>query len=413
MAKEADKATALWVLKSLRRAGHQALLAGGSVRDMLLGQRCHDYDVATSATPQQVQKIFRRVLMIGAKFGVAMVVKSGRVVEVATFRSDLSYTDGRRPDGVKFSSPKEDALRRDFTINGMFYDPIADEVIDYVSGQADLRAGIVRTIGKPNERFAEDYLRMMRAVRFAVRLNFKIEPATSRAIRQCAPKITQISGERIFDELQKIFSTRGAWAGLTLLAELGLAEHVLPELFNSENNDSQTGWADGLRRLEALAESCDVTLSFGAMLMDLPAVTISRIVRRWGQSNELKTALKFFAEHRDAWQEAADCCLCDFKRLLADANWTRLKKLWAVRERLATGDTHQSRRIARRAGGLAPEQISPQPFVTGDDLLKMSLSEGPKLGRIIKQLYDAQLDETITTRKQALAEARKLVAEIG
>ncbi|HOF19074.1 MAG TPA: CCA tRNA nucleotidyltransferase, partial [Phycisphaerae bacterium] len=164
MARPADKATATWVVRRLREAGFQALFAGGCVRDMLLGIRCNDYDVATDAVPDQVRALFGRVLLVGAKFGVAMVLHRGRKVEVTTFRSDLSYSDGRRPDGVRFSTPEEDARRRDFTINGMFYDPLDGRVIDFVGGRDDLRRRVLRTIGRADERFAEDYLRMLRAV---------------------------------------------------------------------------------------------------------------------------------------------------------------------------------------------------------------------------------------------------------
>lgn len=415
MAKEADKATALRVLRTLRRGGHKSFFAGGCVRDMLLGRRCCDYDIATQATPQQVKRLFRRVLMVGAKFGVAVVLQRDRMVEVATFRSDLSYSDGRRPDGVKFSSPKEDALRRDFTINGMFFDPVAGEVIDYVAGQADLAAGIVRTIGKPDERFAEDYLRMMRAVRFAVRLGFRIDPATARGIRKYAPNITQISGERICEELRKIFAAYDASAGLELLEKLGLAEHILPEFFDIFSIDIEPArrWHAAVARVEAVAPRRDAVLSFGALLMDLSSEAVSKIMRRWGQSNELRKTLQWFCDHRDDWKTAAESRLCDFKRLLANQNWERLKRLWNVRERLANGNTRQSRRIARRAGGLTAGQIAPEPFVTGENLLKMGLPQGPSLGRIRNELYDDQLDEILSTRREALAKARKLVDEIG
>jgi len=201
MTKHADKATGMWVIRKLRAAGFGALFAGGCVRDMLMNARPADYDITTNATPQQVAKIFSRVVMVGAKFGVAIVMRQSRQVEVATFRSDLSYSDGRRPDAVKFSTPREDALRRDFTINGIFYDPIAREVIDYVGGRKDITARVIRTIGDPERRFAEDYLRMLRAVRFSVRLGFEITPPTISAVRKYAKKISNISGERICDEI--------------------------------------------------------------------------------------------------------------------------------------------------------------------------------------------------------------------
>ena len=231
MPRSADKSTALWVLKRLRTHGYGALFAGGCVRDMLLGLRPTDYDIATAATPDEVRRLFPHVLLVGARFGVAVVVHRGRHVEVATFRSDVSYSDGRRPDAVKFSTPKDDALRRDFTINGMFHDPIANEVIDYVGGRKDLTAGIIRAIGRPSERFAEDYLRLIRAVRFAARFGFRIDRATASAVRKYAPKIASVSGERICDELSKMLSHPSAGRGLELCHSLGLAQAMLPELF--------------------------------------------------------------------------------------------------------------------------------------------------------------------------------------
>ncbi len=399
----ADKSTALWVLRRLRTAGFQSLFAGGCVRDMLLGVRCSDYDIATDAEPGQVKKLFRRVLLIGAKFGVAMVIHNGRKVEVTTFRSDLSYSDGRRPDGVRFSSPQEDAERRDFTINGMFYDPIADEVIDYVGGRADLKSGVIRTIGDPDRRFAEDYLRMIRAVRFATRLGFSIAPETAEAVRKHAPKITSISGERIFDEMSKMLSHKSAARSLALLGELGLAGSILPELFRTEGQ-----WKRAEARAECVAARCDMVLSLGALLAGLEPNAIPNIVRRWGASNQLRNSLKFFSAHLDGWRKAADCALADFKRLMASRDFDRLRRLWLAEEKLQTGGSTQSRRIAKRAAGVDPEKITPRPFVTGADLSRMGLCEGPKVGRILHAVYEAQLNEEISSRSKAMKLAREL-----
>ncbi|MCP4713124.1 MAG: CCA tRNA nucleotidyltransferase, partial [Planctomycetes bacterium] len=192
------------VIKQLRRQGYQALLAGGCVRDMLLGHLPKDYDVATNATPDTVAEMFPRTLTIGAQFGVVVVLNGSRQIEVATFRSDLSYSDGRRPDKIVYTDARTDAERRDFTINGMFYDPIDKKVIDYVAGQKDLKKQVIRAIGDPIARFNEDHLRMLRAIRFACRLNFSIEPATWKAIIKLAPKIKRVSPERISGELENI-----------------------------------------------------------------------------------------------------------------------------------------------------------------------------------------------------------------
>ena len=411
MAQPATKSTALWVLRRLRRAGHQALLAGGCVRDMLLGQRCTDYDVATDATPDQVRRLFRHVLLIGAKFGVAMVVHGGKKVEVTTFRSDLSYSDGRRPDAVRFTTAEQDAQRRDFTINGMFYDPLADKVIDYVRGQADLRSGIVRTIGHPADRFAEDYLRMVRAVRFAVRLGFTIEPATAEAICRFAPRIVAISGERIFDELTKMLALPSAAQAVGLLEQLRLLGPILPELADAEPRTR------AIHRLAALARRKDPVLSLAALLADLPPKSISRILRRWGASNQLRDACCWLAEHLGDWPRAGrptqpgqpGMALCDFKRLLGSEHFGRLKLLWAVEEKRLAGGAQCARQIARRAAAIPTDQIAPPPLVTGADLMALGLAEGPRLGRILRDLYDAQLNEDFATRAEAMERTRQMI----
>jgi len=404
MAKPADKSAALWVLRRLREAGFEALFAGGCVRDMLLGAPSTDYDIATDATPRQVSKLFHTVLLVGAKFGVAMVIHKDRMVEVTTFRSDLSYSDGRRPDAVRFSaSPSEDARRRDFTVNGMFYDPIAGKVIDTIGGRRDLRRRVIRTIGRPKQRFAEDYLRMIRAVRFAVRLGFKIAPATAAAIRRFAPKIVSISGERICDELCKMLSGDSVGRALRKLRELDLAEHILPELFEPESIYETAAW-----RVEQLARMRDANLALGALLAELPAASIRRIVRRWGGSNDLRSELCFYSEHLSDWRSAPEMALCDLKRLMSSRHFENLRALWRVEERRLTGRQLHSRRIARRVKSIPADEISPAPLVTGDDLKKLGLPEGPRLGRILRTIYDAQLNEDISTSRQAVAMARRL-----
>jgi poly(A) polymerase len=412
MAEKADKATAIWVIRRLRQAGYQALLAGGCVRDMLLGVRPDDYDVATDATPNQVRRVFRRSLAVGAKFGVIMVLHRDRrgvdrILEVATFRRDSDSTDGRRPDAVTFSSPQEDAQRRDFTINGMFYDPLAENVIDYVGGRDDLKRRIIRTIGNPHERFREDYLRLLRAVRFSVRLGFHIHPATATAIERHAPYLGRISGERIYDEFGKMLSHPTAAAALRQLHKTRLLAQILPELL--EPNDEL--WLAAHQRVDRLPCPDDPLLNFGALLMDLPVETIARIARRWGTSNHFKETMQEFSARRDEWRTAAEAPLCDFKRLMAGEHWHWLRLLWKVREKIETNSPQQSIRIARRAGAIDPAQVAPEPFVTGEDLLKMNLPEGRRLGQILRALYDAQLNEEITTRRAALEQARRFLAD--
>ncbi len=403
MSSTSSKDAALWVIETLRHAGYQALLAGGCVRDQLLGVSSSDYDVATDATPDQVHQLFRRVLLVGAKFGVAVVLKGKHQVEVATFRSDISYSDGRRPDKVAFSSPREDALRRDFTINGMFYDPIHDEIIDYVGGQEDLRKRVVRTIGDPNERFAEDYLRMLRAVRFTVRLDFQLDPATAEAIQTHAGRIKTISGERILDELSKMLSRRSAPDALTLLAELHLAQEILPELFVAGL------WKQALGRVRMVAGEEDLLLAMGALLCGLDRKTISRVLRRWGGSNELRDCACWLAEHRNDWQNASDMSLAKIKRLRANPHFGRLLAISRHEETVSSDLPQAAEPLRVRAESVPGPDSLPRPLVSGSDLKQLGLEEGPILGQIHRDLYEAQLNEEIHGREDAMALAGRLI----
>jgi poly(A) polymerase len=436
MSNAATKSVALWVVRVLRKAGFEALFAGGCVRDMLLGVRCTDYDVATSATPEQVRKLFRHVLLVGAKFGVAMVIVDRRRVEVTTFRSEESYSDGRRPDHVTFTTARQDALRRDFTINGMFFDPIANEVIDYVGGREDLRRGVIRTIGSPELRFGEDYLRLIRAVRFAVRLGFEIDPATADAVRHHAPKVTGISGERVFDELSKMLAKPSAAAALAMLEELELARHILPELSGEPRPEgsgpsiSKQKQAEeeqpepltsgrgspeaellhrAIARVAAVAARKDLTLTLAAFLCELDVATIAALIRRWGASNELRDGLVFLAGHLGDLPRSEAFSLADLKRLMANRNFKRLLALWRVEESLRTGKTCLTAALSRRAGKIDPSKVAPPPLLTGMDLKGIGLKEGPTLGGLLRAIYDAQLNEQIATRKQAFALAARIV----
>jgi poly(A) polymerase len=406
------------VIRVLRRAGHQAVLAGGCVRDMLLGIRPADYDVATSARPEQVKALFRHVLMVGAKFGVAMVIFGRRKVEVATFRSDVSYTDGRRPDQVHFSDGRRDALRRDFTINGMFHDPLAGTTIDYVGGRRDLRRKVIRAIGQPEHRFDEDHLRMLRAVRFSVRFGFAIEPATALAIRHHAGRIVRISGERVREELEKMLARPSAPQALEQLHELGLLQHILPELFGpGEDKTPQPGqpkdalWPSALRRVRLVARRCDVEMNLAALLGELDRHQIEAIARRWGASNRLREDLVWLAAHLRDWQKMPTAELAAVKILMAGRQFARLRILWRLDERLRTGGVACNRRIAARIRRIPTGQVAPAPLVSGADLKGLGLSEGPRLGRILAALYRAQLNEGIATRAQAMDLAAGLIGK--
>ncbi len=265
------------ICATLRRSGHQAYLVGGCVRDLLLGRDPSDYDISTDARPERVQELFPRSLAVGAKFGVILVVEDGAEVEVATFRSDIGYSDGRHPDHVVYSdSPKEDVRRRDFTINGLLMDPATREVLDFVDGRADLRAGIARAIGDPRARFAEDKLRMMRAVRFAARFGFRMDPETLAAAQELALKITQVSPERIREELTKLLTEGAARRGFELLDETGLLGVVLPDLARMKGVEQPPQfhpegdvWIHTRMMLEKLQTDCSPTLAWGVLLHDV------------------------------------------------------------------------------------------------------------------------------------------------
>lgn len=224
------RTTATEIVRRLQEAGFEAFWVGGCVRDFLLGRDPQDFDIATNATPEQGEKLFPKTIPVGRQFGVLLIVEGGHQFQIATFRAEADYKDGRRPETVRFSHAREDAIRRDFTVNGLFFDPIANQLHDWVGGEADLRAKIIRTIGAPEERFGEDHLRLLRAIRFAAQLGFEIEPTTFGAVQRLAEKIRLVSAERVRDELNKLFAPPHAARGLTLLHESGLMAHVLPEL---------------------------------------------------------------------------------------------------------------------------------------------------------------------------------------
>src|SRR5262245_49847564 len=262
---------AIEVIKELRRHGHEAYFVGGCVRDMVMKIEPADYDVATSAQPEQIVKIFPRTESIGAQFGVVLVIQKGHPFEVATFRSDEAYIDGRRPTGVVFTDAKQDVLRRDFTINGLLYDPLTREIIDYVNGRVDIEAKIVRAIGDPNARFEEDKLRVLRAIRFGARLGYTVEPANREAVRQMSPKIHQVSNERIRDELTRILTEGQAARGMRMLEESGLREQVLPELDLTNHIERSIGF---------LAKGSPEDLAMGVLLHHTPMSDGIRIVDR-------------------------------------------------------------------------------------------------------------------------------------
>ena len=388
---------ALAVVRRLRENGHQALWAGGCVRDKLLHRQPADIDVATDAPPERIIELFRRTRKVGAKFGVVMVRQGAHWIETATFRTDFDYQDGRRPEKVVFTTAEHDAERRDFTINGLFYDPIEDEVIDYVGGRQDLDAGIIRAIGDPPQRFAEDHLRLLRAVRFSTRFSFTIEPLTAAAIREQADKITRISPERIREELEKMFVEPTRNRAVEQIAELGLLEHLWPK---ASWTDEQVARAVAV--LAALPDGADFTLSLAALVHEASQREARRIARALRCSNQQIRDTTWLIEHLDDVEQAANLTLPALKKLIARDRFDDLLDLhraYCLARDLPLDGNNTAR---QRRDAIPPDQVAPPPLVTGDDLIALGLKPGPRFKRILETLYDDQLDNKLTTRDHAL-----------
>ncbi len=417
----------------LRRNGYQALLVGGCVRDLLLGREPADYDVTTDASPDQVAALFAESVAVGAQFGVILIPRDGVKVEVATFRSDAGYSDGRHPDSVVYSkAPQEDVQRRDFTINGLLMRHDTGEVLDYVDGQADLKAKVIRAIGEPDRRFKEDNLRMMRAVRFAARFGFEIEAETFRAIRRHVAEIHQVSPERLRDELTKMLTEGAAQQAFELLDETGLLQQVLPEIgamkgveqppqFHPEGDV----WIHTRMMLEGLPKDASPTLAWGALLHDVgkpptfqsAAETGDRIrfnhhvevgvrmaeaicLRLRFSNEETEQILALVDNHMKfgAVEEMRAATLKKFVRLPRFEEHLALHRL----DCLSSHRNLDSYEFVRRFLEMTPpEQVRPERLLNGDDLQEMGFQPGPLFSQILQALEDAQLEGQIRTREEA------------
>lgn len=422
----AARAFALQVVSQLRAAGHEALWAGGCVRDELLGRTPADYDVATSAHPDAVRSLFgrRRTLAVGAAFGVITVVgpRSAGHVEVTTFRADAAYTDGRHPAGVRFTTACEDAQRRDFTINGLFFDPLEGRVHDYVGGQADLDRGLVRAIGVASQRFGEDHLRMLRAVRFTAGFGFVLEAETRAAVERMASLVTSVSPERIAAELRLMVSRPGRAAALELLQETGLAAHVLPEIAAPAGHPlPRATWSLAARVIAALDEptlpQALTTLLEAASSSTMPPASsssgirdpqVARIATRLRLSNAereatdwLLTAIRFFGTVTDPVT-------------VAGLPWSRLQPWLANVKAPLLADLLRARsdagRGSRDVAAWVSEQVArpradldPPPLVSGHDLMAWGVAKGQEIGRWLSQIRRRQLDGELTSAEAARA----------
>ena len=384
----------LKVVGRLRDNGYEALLAGGCVRDMLLGKKPNDYDVATNATPETITKLFKRTLTVGAQFGVVVVLLGGRQVEVATFRSDQSYRDGRRPENVVFTDARHDAQRRDFTINGMFYNPLADRIIDYVGGKDDLRKGVVRAIGSAARRFEEDHLRMLRAIRFAGRLDFQIEQKTFQAIRKNADKLERISAERVAGELEYILADPNRKRGLMLAYESGLLEIIFPVL-------DEADLCFGIKIASALPKKCSFALALAALLINCDGKKSKRIGRDLKTSNELRSQVSWLINNRQVLLDSVPLSKGRLKQWLAEPLFETLLQLVRTHVRVTSTGNDQLRTLRKQIADLGDEPLTPPRLLDGHDLIKLGAVPGPMVGQLAEELYLAQLENHLQNRRQA------------
>ena len=440
---------AISVIRTLRDRGHKAYLVGGCVRDLLLGREPVDYDVTTDALPEEVMRIFPETYAVGAQFGVVLVPApeedvasnvstetavfspKGNVVEVATFRCDIGYSDGRHPDEVRFSKdPREDVERRDFTINGLLLDPLTNEVLDYVGGRKDLDAGIIRTVGDPERRFSEDKLRMLRAVRFAARFGYAIEPKTFQAVRKLAPQIHQVSRERVRDELSKMLIESHARQAFLLLDETGLLHEVLPEIEAMKGVEQPPQFhpegdvfVHTLLLLDKLPHPCPVTLAWGALLHDVgkpptfrvaptasDSMATSMSALRWlkisvsvcvSRNDDIRQILALVDNHM-RFAHVQQMKESTFKRFVRMPRFDEHLELHRMDCLSSHGDLTSYNFTREKMNAMPPAAMRPAPLVTGDDLISSGYAPGPQFKEILSAVEDAQLEGRLRNKEEAL-----------
>jgi poly(A) polymerase len=433
------KTEAIDIVARLQREGHVAYFAGGSVRDRLLGKEAKDYDIATSARPEEVQRIFPRVTdLTGRSFGVVRVLVGNQNYEVATFRQDGAYKDGRHPESVRFATAEEDAQRRDFTINGLFYDPVADRLIDYVGGEADLKAKILRAIGNPADRFAEDHLRLLRAIRFATRMNFKIEPETWEAICAAAKSIRTVSAERIRDELNLIFTTHKPELGLDLLDKSGLLAEVLPDVAAMHGVEQPPQFHpegdvyEHVRLMLTKIEHPNLELALSVLMHDVGKKPTSRtdengrirfnehesvgaemsekIMTGLRYDNKTIQAVREVVQHHMQFKDVPHMRPSTLKRMMARPNFLLELELHRIDCSSSHGDLKHYEFLKQQLESMSAEQIDPPTLINGHDLRAMGIPPGRAMGQMIEAIRVAQLEETVQTRAEALEMAKKLAS---
>jgi poly(A) polymerase len=427
---------ALAIIERLRAAGFTAYLAGGCVRDRVLGVAAKDYDIATDARPEAVQKLFEHTVAVGARFGVIMVIVDGDHFEVATFRADAEYCDGRHPSSVRFGTIEDDVRRRDFTIGGMYFDPATDRVIDLVGGLRDLRAGIVRAIGNVDERFEEDHLRMLRALRFAARLGFAIDPATWAAITRSAPAIAHTSAERVGKELVMIMTEGGVARGVDLLIESGFATVVMPELLALPGCPQPQNFhpeGDVYRHthlmLSMLPRGCSETLAFGTLLHDIAkprcfavaedgkmtyyghtdqgAEMAAAMMQRLRRSRAVQDRVAYLVRYHLRLCMAPRMRPATLKRMIAEDGFGELMEL-AMIDALASSSDLGFYHFCRRAvAAMGEVKARPPRLLGGNDLIALGFTPGPEFKSILREIEDLHLDGALATREEALAFVRE------
>ena len=423
---------AIKVISNLQQSGYLAYFAGGCVRDLLRDEIPTDYDIATNALPEQVMALFSKTRSVGAHFGVIIVISGEFAFEVATFRNDGSYGDGRRPETVEFTSPEEDVLRRDFTINGIFYDPIKDLTIDYVNGQDDIKSGTVRAIGNPESRFKEDHLRLLRAVRFAARFDYKIEENTWAAICSNAKEIKNISEERIRDELSKILVDPHRVQGFDLLMESGLMEAILPEIIDLKGCEQPPQFhpegdvfVHTRLMLTLLKEDPSLSLVLSVLLHDIgkPATfsydeeadrirfnghdkigsgMATTILRRLKYPNKIIEEVTEMVDNHMTFKDVQKMREAKLKRFMARSTFEDETELHRVDCLGSWGGLDNYDFLNQKRADFDNEPIIPPPLLTGKDLIEIGWNPGPELGKILTKVQDLQLEGSLSTKVEAL-----------
>jgi poly(A) polymerase len=407
---ERQREFATEIVSHLRAEGFQAYWAGGCVRDQLLGRTPKDYDVATNATPPQIQNVFhrRKTLEIGAAFGVIAVIgpRPAGTVEVTTFRRDAHYHDGRRPQSVSFTTAEEDATRRDFTINGLFFDPVDERVLDYVGGVNDLNARLVRAIGDPRERFREDKLRMLRAIRMAATLDFEFDPTTWTAVSEMADQVTTVSAERIAQEMRQMLEHGHRRRAIELLLASGLLKVILPEAAELGSALGQT-----LAMLQSL-ERPSFSLALAVLLESSgphPAARAEGVALRWKLSNKEEQQMIWLLEHATALNQADQRPWSHVQPLLVHEGIEELMEFHATRARVLGAETADLD-YCREKLKLAPAELNPPPLVSGHDLIRHGVPRGSVYAKLLDKLRAAQLDGQVETKETALAQIDRWLA---